>query len=166
MAPETTADKKCDLLFIGLGNLYRHDDAVGLVVAERLQEAGHGCVKIMTRSGEGTDLIEAWKGANTVVLCDAIYSGAGPGTIFHLDVGRQPIPRALFRFSTHAFGVAEAVELARELGELPPRLTIYGIEGANFQEGIGLSPEVEAAAWDVVNALLSRSDVKSAVRAD
>src|SRR5215207_5591238 len=54
--------------------------------------------------------------------------------------------------STHAFGVADAIELARTLGRLPARLEIYTIEGADFTAGAGLSPPVAAA----VNALTRR----------
>ena len=67
---------------------------------------------------------------------------------------QQPIAREFFRFSTHAFGLAEAVELARALGRLPPRLIVYGIEGKSFEAGVGLSPEVGAAVQEVVERVL------------
>jgi len=52
--------------------------------------------------------------------------------------------------STHAFGVVEAIELARALHMLPPCLIVYAIEGKNFATGTGLSPEVEKAVQQVV----------------
>ena len=57
------------------------------------------------------------------------------------------------RSSTHAFGVADAVELARALGRLPGRLDVYAIEGASFTAGDSLSPEVERAVDDLATAL-------------
>ena len=56
-------------------------------------------------------------------------------------VSRSPRGRCprLFRTSTHLLGVAEAVELGRELDRLPQRLTVYGIEGERFDVGEGLS---------------------------
>ena len=59
------------------------------------------------------------------------------------------MPAGWFRYSTHAFGAAEAIELARVLGRLPRRLIVVGIEGARFDAGVGLSPEVAAAVEDV-----------------
>jgi hydrogenase maturation protease len=47
---------------------------------------------------------------------------------------------------THAFSVAEVVEMARTLGHLPQRLIVYGIEGKDFESGLGLSPDIETAA--------------------
>ncbi len=54
------------------------------------------------------------------------------------------------RSSTHSFGVAEAVELARALGRLPARIVVFGIEGRDFAQGEGLSPDVDAAVDEVV----------------
>jgi hydrogenase maturation protease len=64
------------------------------------------------------------------------------------------------RSSTHAFGVAEAVELARELGRLPGRLEVYAIEGADFSAGAELSAEVASA----VRTLTRRLRTPSAAR--
>ena len=52
-------------LVIGLGNDYRHDDAVGRVVARRLKAIEGDDVRVVEESGEGAALIEAWKGAPT-----------------------------------------------------------------------------------------------------
>ncbi len=141
-------------LVIGLGNDYRRDDAVGLAVARRLKDAVPGHVRVLEQSGEGTALIESWKDADTVILIDAVYSGAAPGTLHRFDAHAQPIARKFFRYSTHAVGVAEAIELARALGQLPPRVIVYGVEGKAFEAGVGLSPEVEKAAQEVVERVL------------
>ena len=101
-----------------------------------------------------------------VILCDAVRSGAAPGTIHRLEAHRQPIPAGFFRYSTHAFSVAEAVELARALGQLPPHLVLYGVEGATFTAGVGLSPVVAQAAQAVVRQVLAEvNDLAAAARA-
>ena len=79
-------------------------------------------------------------------MVDAVSSGAEPGTIHRLDALTERLPAELSRGSTHAFGLAEAVELARALERLPGRLLVFGIEGKRFDAGAGLSPEVEQAA--------------------
>jgi hydrogenase maturation protease len=135
-----------DALIIGLGNEYRSDDAVGRVVAQKLRAESLDGVRILEETGEGATLIEAWRGADLVILIDAVHSGANPGTVYRIDAHAEEIPRSLFHYSTHAFSIAEAVELARALGQLPPRLVIFGIEGKNYESGVGLSPEIETAA--------------------
>ena len=133
------------VLIIGIGNEYRHDDAVGLVVARALKNRSLSGATILESTGGGTDLIEAWANADRVILIDAVVSKAAPGTLHQIDVSDQPLPIDFFRHSTHAFGVAGAVELARTLNCLPPHLLFFGIEGKEFATGIGLSPEVKHA---------------------
>jgi hydrogenase maturation protease len=47
-------------------------------------------------------------------------------------------------------GLPEAVELARELDRLPPRLVVYGIEGESFEAGEGLSYPVQKTVEKLV----------------
>jgi hydrogenase maturation protease len=99
-----------------------------------------------------------------VILIDAVHSGGEPGTIYRIDANEQQIPRSFFHYSTHAFNVAEAVEMARALGQQPRRLVIYGIEGKNFASGVGLSPVIEGAAEETarrVKAELCMSSPRS-----
>ena len=145
---------KSGTLIIGLGNQYRRDDGVGLVVAQRLKAAAPEHARVLEESGEGVALMESWKDADAVILIDAVHSGAKPGALHRLDAHTQPIPTSFFHYSTHAFGVAEAIELARALGQLPRCLIVYGIEGKTFEAGVGLSPEVERAAQKVAERVL------------
>ncbi|MDE3067412.1 MAG: hydrogenase maturation protease [Verrucomicrobiota bacterium] len=152
-------EEQAAILVIGVGNPYRGDDSVGLAVARKLRAQGPARAVIREENGEGASLIEAWRGAPAVIIVDAVQSGARPGTIHRLDAGRQRVPSRFFHYSTHAFSVAEAVELARTLNQLPPRLMIYGVEGKNFQAGEGLSPEVENAVPEVVSRVGRELDV-------
>jgi hydrogenase maturation protease len=146
--------RKSSALIIGVGNEYRGDDAVGLIVARRLKEQSPDYVKVLEESGEGAALMESWKDADTVIIVDAVHSGAKPGILHRFEVHAQPIPTDFFHYSTHAFGVSEAIELARALNQLPPRLIVYGIEGKSFEAGVGLSLEVEKTAQKVVERVL------------
>jgi hydrogenase maturation protease len=141
------------IVVIGVGNEYRSDDGAGIAVARRLRALFPAGVTILEESGEGAALMQAWQGASWVMLVDAVRSGAPPGTIHRLDARAAPLPMGFFHYSTHAFSVAEAVELARSLDELPAHLVVYGIEGANFAAGVELSPAVEQAVEAVVERL-------------
>jgi hydrogenase maturation protease len=138
------------IVVIGVGNEYRSDDGAGITVARRLRERFLTKITVLEESGEGAALIEAWKGATWVLLVDAVHSGAPPGTIHRLEARVAPVPTGFFHYSTHAFSVAEAIELARSLDQLPPQLIVYGIEGENFAAGVGLSRAVERAVEAVV----------------
>ncbi|MBI3962082.1 MAG: hydrogenase maturation protease [Deinococcus sp.] len=141
---------------MGVGNVYCGDDAVGLVVVRQVKAQAPDQVRVLEHSGEGAALLESWKGADAVVLVDAVFSGGKPGMIYQFDAHAQPIPAQFFRHSTHAFSVAEAIELARVLHQLPPSLTVYGIEGRDFQVGKGLSQAVAKAVPEVVQRVLQQ----------
>lgn len=143
-----------ELLIIGVGNLFRKDDAAGIFVARRLKERMGDAVPVLEHTGEGVTLMEAWKTCSRVILVDAVSSGAAVGAIHRVDAIRSELPVDWFSCSTHNFGIAEAVELARSLDQLPKELRIIGIEGADFSPGEGLSPEVERAAGQVVEELV------------
>ncbi len=141
-------------LIIGIGNPYRGDDGVGIAVVRRLRARPPSGVTILEAGGEGAALLDAWTDATNVILVDAVHSGAPPGTIHRFDAAALEIPRRFFHYSTHAFSVAEAVELARTLAQLPPCVIVYGIEGRNFAAGVGLSTEVEQAVTAVAVQVL------------
>jgi hydrogenase maturation protease len=107
-------------------------------------------------TGEGTALLELWKGADDVILVDAVSSASVPGTVTSFDAVAAPLPALFSGCSSHSFGVAEAVELARTLDRLPRRLTVYGIEGGDFTHGTGLSPEVARAVDELVGRILGQ----------
>lgn len=148
-----------DVLVIGVGNVFRRDDGVGPAVAQRLRKMALPGVRVLERSGEGTSLMTAWEGAADVFLVDAAWSAASPGTIHRLNPVEEPIPAQFFNsFSSHAFGVAEAIEMARLMEQMPPRMVVFGIEGRSFENGLDLSPEVEQAADEVVDSILKEID--------
>jgi hydrogenase maturation protease len=138
------------ILVIGIGNEYRSDDGVGLVVARGLREKSLPGMLIIESSGDGAALMEAWKAAPSVILIDAAASGKAAGTIHHFDAVTQPMPTGFSFHSTHAFGVAEAIGLAQALQQLPSRLMVYAIEGKNFTAGVSLSPRVAKAVQKVI----------------
>jgi len=98
--------------------------------------------------------MDIWQSYNHVILVDAVQSGSDPGTIHRIDANAEKVPTDFFHYSTHAFGVAEAVEMARTLGELPKHVLIYGIEGKDFEIGKEISAEIEKSAEQVVQQIL------------
>lgn len=148
------------LALIGVGNRFRGDDGAGLEVAARLRATHPPGCRILEEEGEPGSLIEDWALVREALIVDAVSTGAEPGTLHRFEATGEPLPAELFRSSTHALGVADAVELARELDRLPHRLAVYGIEGENFETGEGLSPAVEATVDALVAELCAELDVK------
>jgi hydrogenase maturation protease len=132
-------------LVLAVGNPFRRDDGAGPAVARLLEGRLPAGTGIRVREGDLASALEDWDGAARVVAVDAACSGSPPGTIHRHEPAAGPLPAVFSRGSTHAFGLAEAVELARALGRLPERFVVLGIEGREFGHGEGLSSEVETA---------------------
>ena len=150
------------LALIGVGNRFRHDDGAGLEVASRVRAVHPPGCRILEEEGEPASLIEGFALVKEALVVDAVSSGAEPGTLHRFDVTREPLPAELFKSSTHALGIADAVELARELDRLPDRLAVYGIEGEDFGTGEGLSPAVETTVNSLVAELCDELRVEPA----
>jgi len=152
------AKQKGRRIVIGVGNPNRSDDGLGIAAARRIRDRlslSEVSIDVEESSGEGASLMELWSADDQAVLIDAVRTGRSPGRIVRLDAHVSPIPSDFFRYSTHAFSVAEAVELSRVLGRLPAKLVIYGIEGRSYVAGTELSAEVSGALVEVVEGVLS-----------
>ena len=143
------ADQCAKILVICVGNEYREDDGVGFFIGHKLKRKNLPRTIIRFSRGEGTSLMESWDKTSRVIIIDALHSGHAPGTVYRFDAHKQPIRKTFYPGSTHHFGVAEALALAKALNRLPQSLIIYGIEGKSFKQGRGFSPEAKKAAVEV-----------------
>jgi hydrogenase maturation protease len=151
-------------MVIGVGSPYRRDDGVGLEIVRRLADAlpeGHG-IDLRELDGEPVRLMQAWQDADEVYLIDAVRSGAAAGTLHRLrpeqlHASQESQPAGEVRLGGgHLMGVEDAIALARVLDQLPRSLVVLGIEGADFDAGVGLTPAVRAAARAVTDSLVAR----------
>ncbi|MEW6572243.1 MAG: hydrogenase maturation protease [Bacillota bacterium] len=143
-------DEQSRVLVIGVGNPYRSDDGFGLAAARQIEKKALPGVKVLKESGEGGALMDLWENAAAVIIFDTVQTGAEPGSIHRFAADSGQVPEDYFHYSTHLFGVAEAVELARVLGQLPPHLIVYGVNAKELSPGTELSPEVAKAIPEVV----------------
>ena len=150
------------VLVAAIGNPDRGDDGFGPAVADRLQGRVPAGVRVIECGGDVLSLIEEWAGFSAVLVVDAAAPIGRPGRIHRLDL-HGPSPLVAFaRGSTHAFGIAEAVELARILGRLPRHLVVYLVEGERFDIGARLSPAVNDAVDRVAENILAELSRRSA----
>lgn len=122
------------------------DDQAGWLTVDALLAGGVKAgdelvIEKLDRPGAG--LIPLLDNASWVILVDAMQSGGQPGWIQRYGVNDWPA--YCQGLSSHGFGVLNALSLARELGSLPPRLDLYGIEIGGAMPGGNPCTEVQAA---------------------
>jgi hydrogenase maturation protease len=151
---------------IGVGNQLRGDDAVGLEVARRVRRvAERAGAEVREESGERLRRLDAWDGRDAAFVVDAMRSSATPGAVRRLDASDAPLDAAVGgAASTHAVALADAIERARALGRLPPRVIVYAIEGADFTPGGAISTPVVAAVTTAAAAVMGELDAPATRR--
>lgn len=142
------------VLIAGVGSADA-DDAAGLVVARRLRKRLSALqlpdVHVVETDDPAT-LLARWGDMATAVIVDAARTGHDPGSVARWQAGDLPDAKGCSFVSTHAFGVFETIALARQLGTLPPRLIVYGIEAGPASRG-SMSKPVQGAISAVVAEL-------------
>jgi len=149
----TASAKKPPRLIVGVGNVFRSDDGVGPMAALALRQR-LPTIPILVCDGQAVDLLIGWN-ADTVILIDAMHAGAPAGTIHRFEIPGDVIPADCRLASTHGFGPAEAIALGAAIGQLPPRLIIYAVEGDTYSKGCGLSAVVERSVDRVVDRVVT-----------
>jgi hydrogenase maturation protease len=142
-------------MVICVGNRDRGDDGAALEVARRLRRLAPPNAFVHECAGQASCLMEDWRGRPRVILVNAASGTGRPGSVHRYAAHTKPLPTGVLHASSHSWGVAEAIEMARALGQLPPETIVYAIEGRSFGLGHWLSPEVELAADEVVEEVLT-----------
>ncbi len=146
------------VLVIGLGNPDRGDDGLGARVAEMLRGRLPASVAIIARRGDMLSLIDDWKGYDALVCIDASAPMGVPGRVRRIDLAATDLPPDLARASSHAFGVADTIALARSLQLAPREIVLYAVEGSSFDALSPLSPEVANAVDDVADRVIAEME--------
>ncbi|HET6504910.1 MAG TPA: hydrogenase maturation protease [Amycolatopsis sp.] len=139
---------------IGIGNEYRHDDAIGPRIVAELERHALPGVRAIVADGEPTALLEMWTGADLAIVVDAVRcEPSTPGRIWRTTTDDLPVGSGVA--SSHALGIPGALQLGRALDRMPGELVIFAVEAADLDLGVGLSRSVAEALPHVVSAVLA-----------
>ncbi len=147
------------LLVAGLGNRTHGDDGIGVRLVEsvipRLPTAVEGAV--WENADAFTLAQELIEHDVPVLFVDGAHMGEAPGTVHWWPAGRANLVNAQEEKSTHGFGLAYAIDLARGLGFERP-LYFFAVEPADCAPGDALSPLLDARFAALESQLLATVD--------
>ncbi len=114
-------------LVIGVGNILRCDDGVGVHIVNRLREEAPQLETLDAALGS-VELLEAMKGYDRVFVLDAAETGGEPGTVYRVDLIEGGEPPALTH--SHGIDVLTTLRLGEALygGEMPGEVILMAIE--------------------------------------
>ncbi|WP_414566525.1 MULTISPECIES: hydrogenase maturation protease [unclassified Anabaena] len=148
------------LTIIGCGNLNRSDDAVGVIIAQRLQkylaENPHPDVRVYDCGTAGMEVMFQARGSKQLVIIDASSTGSEPGAVFKVP-GKELEALPESSYNLHDFRWDNALAAGRKIfqNDFPQDVTVYLIEAANLDLGLELTSIVKQSA-DLVLAELTK----------
>lgn len=135
-------------LVAGIGNIFLGDDGFGSAVAGELATAPPPGARVEDYGIRGVHLAyELLEGYETVVLVDAVSRGEAPGTLSVIDASEDSAggDGLLEAVDAHGMNPVAVLRMVGDMGGQLGRVIVVGCEAASVDEGIGLSPSVQAA---------------------
>ncbi len=138
------------------------DDGFGIKAIERLQQLDLPLsVELIDGGCGGLKLLPLLADCRQLIIIDAADFGAEPGSRRILsDKELHGLPPAAFQKSGHHIGLAELLDAAQKLGQLPPT-TLYLVQIKSCLRNRGLSTEITPAFTDLSKYILELNRTSS-----
>jgi hydrogenase maturation protease len=139
---------------LGIGSPFGADRC-GWEAIDALEASGlsaHARIELQRLDRPGPSLLAALSDVEQVVLIDALRSAQAGEPV--RQIAPEELASTPAAWSGHGLGVAESLELAHTLGQLPPRLDVLGIHVSDDAQADCLPEPTVGALLRAVHALL------------
>jgi hydrogenase maturation protease len=142
---ESTGTAPCPgrTLFVGIGSPHG-DDQVGWHVALRVAATIDHPQLVVRRAQVPIELLDWLEGSQQLVVCDACRAGGTPGQVRRWNWPADEMLPASWS-GTHGLRLPDVLLLAERLGQLPPRVSVWGVEIRDVQPGTEMSNNIQRA---------------------
>jgi hydrogenase maturation protease len=144
------------IAIVGLGNLMRADDAVGMLALERLQKESQLPADVVLIEGGtlGLDLLYPLSGVTHLLALDAIDAGEAPGSVLRFagdTIADVPVSK-----SVHLLGFSDLIGALRLTGDAPEQIVVLGVQPEKIAWGTELTATVERSLSALIEAALDQ----------
>jgi hydrogenase maturation protease len=139
VGPEADAGR-APVLVMGLGNILMEDEGVGIAVIDRLSQRYKlsDAVELLDGGTSGMALLDDLRLRERLIVVDAVRTGQPAGTIVVLK--GDEVPAFLqSKISPHQLALSDVLAVLTFTDELPPDITVIGVEPASLETHLGLS---------------------------
>jgi hydrogenase maturation protease len=151
--PAASAGSRSAIVVLGLGNLLRRDEGLGIRALERLQTRYilPDALQQLDGGTLGLELLCYLEGAARVLILDAALTDGPPGTLLRAAGNELP---AFFgmRTSPHEIALADLLAVTKLRGTEPDEVVVWGMQPAALELGWELSEPVAAHLDALVDA--------------
>jgi hydrogenase maturation protease len=144
------------IALLGLGNLMRTDDAVGMLTLHLLTGSNllPPEVRVIEGGTLGLDLLDSLRGVSHLLVLDAVDTCTTPGTLKRFEgqeVDELPVSK-----SVHLLGFSDLMGALRLIDAAPKEVVLLGVQPASTDWGTVLTPEVESARHALLQGALEQ----------
>lgn len=141
------------VLVLGLGNLMRRDDGLGLLALRRLRERRPWpeAVTFVEGGTGGLALLHTLEDKSHLLVLDAIQAPHPPGTLVQAILHDLEVLQER-PLSVHQLSGVDLLRWAQALKRLPEHHLLLGLVPASVEMGEGLTPPVAANLENLVTA--------------
>jgi hydrogenase maturation protease len=145
----------CQIALLGLGNLMRTDDAIGMLTLRKLEYGRLPPeVRVIEGGTLGLDLLDSLRDISHLLVLDAVDTGVVPGTLSRFEgeeIDDLPVSK-----SVHLLGFSDLMCALRLMDAAPAEVVLFGIQPASTDWGTVLTPEVFPSQQSLMDSALEQ----------
>ncbi len=138
------------------------DEGVGVAVIERLQSRAeqYPDVEFVDAGTGGMAILHRIDGREKAIFVDCALMGEEPGMMRRFTPDQVRSTKMLMHQSLHEVDLLNILDLAKQLGQAPRQVVIFGIQPEVVTNRLGLSKIVEDRMDDYIELIRSEIDDK------
>ena len=146
-------------IVIGLGNPLMADEGIGVVLIEELSnlaEAGKlpsGNVEYYDGGCGGMYLLHSIAERQKVIFLDCCLMGTEPGTIHRFTPDEVNSVKQMAHLSLHEIDILKVIELAKQIGQCPDEIVIFGIEPVKIESQMHINAAINKKIPDYITVI-------------
>ncbi len=142
---------------LGLGNPLMADEGIGVHLIERLAGSGdeYPDAEFVDAGTGGLSVLHHMEGRRRAVIIDCAFMGEPPGTIRRFAPDEVRSTKVLAHQSLHEADLMRVIAMARQLGQAPEQIVIFGIEPERVEPEQGLSATLMDRIDEYQSAILT-----------
>lgn len=142
---------------LGLGNPLMADEGIGIHLIERLagSDDEYPDVEFVDAGTGGLSVLHQMEGRHRAIVIDCAFMGERPGTMRRFAPDEVRSTKVLAHQSLHEADLMRVIAMARQLGQAPEQIVIFGIEPERVELEQGLSATLMNRIDEYQSAILS-----------
>lgn len=142
---------------IGIGNLLRNDDGIGIILINELNKKKESLPKnihVIDGGTEGMNLIHTISNFDILIFIDAVNLNIIPGESKFFSINDIINKKVEINNSTHGNNILQVISFSKEIYKKSQELLFFGVQPKNTSYGTHLSYELKKNIKLYLNELM------------